>query len=160
MNFALPTGPWFGHKSSQTLCGAAGGATTDAVNLASRMESTGVAGRIQVTQSVIDATKPDEFDFERRGQVCVKGIGEMETFFLNGRNVDAEDDLSLSHRSLRSKKSNSFFGSDVLEILHSMDQIPAAEPPPKSIDRSEQKLLSVPSSDDEHEFSAESLPEP
>ena len=72
-------------------------------------------GKIQVTQDVIDATKSEEFDFERRGTVEVKGIGGMETFFLNGRNVDIEEELCTSLRSLKS----SFFASDILEIFTS-----------------------------------------
>ena len=56
----------------------------DAVNSASRMESHGVSGRIQVT----DATRRrlgDAFTLEQRGPIEVKGKGEMHTWFLNGR---------------------------------------------------------------------------
>ena len=49
------------------------------------MESTGVPGRIQVSQAVIESIPESEFSFERRGMVNVKGIGEVETFFLNER---------------------------------------------------------------------------
>jgi adenylate cyclase len=57
----------------------------DVVNVASRMESHGVPGRIQVA----DATRRllgDPFVFEERGAVDIKGKGEMRTWFLNGRN--------------------------------------------------------------------------
>jgi adenylate cyclase len=57
----------------------------DAVNAASRMESHGVSGRIQVTDSTrqrLDKT----FMLEERGAIEVKGKGEMHTWFLNGRN--------------------------------------------------------------------------
>jgi adenylate cyclase len=57
----------------------------DVVNTASRMESHGVAGRIQVT----DATRQqlgERFVLEQRGAIEVKGKGEMHTWFLNGRN--------------------------------------------------------------------------
>ena len=56
----------------------------DTVNTASRMESHGVAGRIQVT----DATRQrlgTPFVFETRGAIDVKGKGEMHTWFLNSR---------------------------------------------------------------------------
>lgn len=53
----------------------------DAVNMASRMESTGVPGEIQVTRAIVDQVPPKTFQFERRGMVHVKGKGEMETFF-------------------------------------------------------------------------------
>jgi adenylate cyclase len=58
----------------------------DVVNTASRMESHGVAGRIQVT----DATRQrlsEPFMLEKRGVLNVKGKGEMHTWFLNGRHV-------------------------------------------------------------------------
>ena len=55
----------------------------DTVNLASRMESTGVPGQIQVTQSVYSRLK-DSFAFESRGVVQVKGKGEIKTWLLQG----------------------------------------------------------------------------
>ena len=51
------------------------------MNIASRMESTGVPGRIHVTKDVV-AFAEHEFIFESRGKVLVKGKGEMATFFL------------------------------------------------------------------------------
>ena len=53
----------------------------DAVNTASRMESHGVAGKIQVTKETYELLK-DEYLFERRGMIEIKGKGEMETWFL------------------------------------------------------------------------------
>ena len=55
----------------------------DTVNLASRMESTGVPGAIQVTRSVYERLK-DNFDLESRGIVAVKGKGEIEAWLLHG----------------------------------------------------------------------------
>jgi adenylate cyclase len=55
----------------------------DAVNTASRMESTGLPGRIQVTETFRDLTK-DAFSFEERGSTEIKGIGRTRTFFLLG----------------------------------------------------------------------------
>ncbi|HSW68745.1 MAG TPA: adenylate/guanylate cyclase domain-containing protein [Gammaproteobacteria bacterium] len=52
------------------------------VNLASRMESHGVAGKIQVTEQTYLMLK-DDYDFEIRGEITVKGIGMMKTYFLN-----------------------------------------------------------------------------
>ena len=57
----------------------------DVVNTASRMESHGIAGRIQVT----DATRQrlsEPFIIEERGVIDVKGKGAMHTWFLNSRN--------------------------------------------------------------------------
>jgi class 3 adenylate cyclase len=56
----------------------------DTVNTASRMESTGVADRIQVTANTYRLTK-DQFDFEERGAIEVKGKGKMLTYFLIGK---------------------------------------------------------------------------
>jgi class 3 adenylate cyclase len=55
----------------------------DAVNTASRMESHGTPGRIQVTRATYELLK-DEFAFEARGTVDVKGKGHMETWYLIG----------------------------------------------------------------------------
>lgn len=55
----------------------------DAVNIASRMESQGVAGRIQIAGATYTLIQ-DRFWCERRGTLTVKGRGEMETWFLLG----------------------------------------------------------------------------
>jgi class 3 adenylate cyclase len=55
----------------------------DTVNVASRMESTGVPGRIQVTEAVEQRLR-DAFRFEPRGLTEVRGKGLMPTFFLTG----------------------------------------------------------------------------
>lgn len=51
----------------------------DAVNIASRMESHGLGGTIQITRETYEAIK-DEFVCESRGTVNVKGKGEMEVW--------------------------------------------------------------------------------
>jgi len=63
----------------------------DTVNLASRMESTGVPGEIQVTRSVYERLK-DGFELESRGAIEVKGKGQIETWLLHGqlKSVEAE----------------------------------------------------------------------
>ena len=55
----------------------------DAVNTASRMESQGSPGRIQVTRATYDLLK-DEFVCEPRGTIDVKGKGAMETWYVVG----------------------------------------------------------------------------
>ena len=55
----------------------------DTVNTASRMESHGVPGKIQIAQSTYELIK-DEFDCTRRGVVQIKGKGPMQTWFLEG----------------------------------------------------------------------------
>jgi adenylate cyclase len=56
----------------------------DTVNTASRMETNGVAGCIQVTDRAHRRLR-DRYRFERRGPVEIKGKGELVTWFLVGR---------------------------------------------------------------------------
>ncbi|NES18598.1 MAG: PAS domain S-box protein [Symploca sp. SIO3E6] len=56
----------------------------DAVNVASRMESSGVAGKIQVTAATYERLK-DKFVLEKRGDILIKGKGEMTTYWLIAR---------------------------------------------------------------------------
>jgi class 3 adenylate cyclase/HAMP domain-containing protein len=53
----------------------------DTVNTASRMESHGVAGRIHVSSATYELLR-DEFDFEARGTIDIKGKGPMQTYLL------------------------------------------------------------------------------
>jgi adenylate cyclase len=55
----------------------------DAVNVASRMESTGVPGRIQISSETYTRLN-DQFEFESRGPIDVKGKGQMTTWLLIG----------------------------------------------------------------------------
>ncbi|XP_020322873.1 adenylate cyclase type 8 isoform X1 [Oncorhynchus kisutch] len=59
------------------------------VNLSSRMDSTGVSGKIQVPEDTYLILKERGFAFEYRGEIYVKGISEQEgkirTHFLMGR---------------------------------------------------------------------------
>jgi adenylate cyclase len=56
----------------------------DVVNTANRMQSHGVAGRIQITDAARQHL-PDTFLLEKRGAIEIKGKGEMHTWFLNRR---------------------------------------------------------------------------
>jgi guanylate cyclase len=58
----------------------------DAVNMASRMESQGTPGQIQVTRPTYELLR-DEFELEPRGEVAIKGKGNVETWYLVGRRV-------------------------------------------------------------------------
>ncbi|XP_069184364.1 adenylate cyclase type 9 isoform X2 [Procambarus clarkii] len=60
----------------------------DAVNIASRMDSTGVPGRIQVSNKCAVVLNR-RYELERRGQVFVKGKDNMDVFLLKGRREDA-----------------------------------------------------------------------
>jgi class 3 adenylate cyclase len=65
------------HKFSYDLWG-------DTVNTASRMESEGIPGAIQVSSSTCDLIR-DAYTCEPRGTIEMKGKGEMETYLLVSR---------------------------------------------------------------------------
>jgi class 3 adenylate cyclase len=56
----------------------------DTVNVASRMESHGVVGEIQVTEKIYEMLC-DRYNFQLRGSIQIKGKGEMITYLLIGR---------------------------------------------------------------------------
>lgn len=58
----------------------------DTVNMASRMESQGEPGKIQVTPAVYEKLA-DRYSFEQRGPIEVKGKGEMMTYWLTGKTL-------------------------------------------------------------------------
>ncbi|KAI4465990.1 adenylate cyclase type 1 [Holotrichia oblita] len=55
------------------------------VNVASRMESTGKAGCIQVTEETCEILQNFGYQFEQRGLVTVKGKGQLMTYYLLGK---------------------------------------------------------------------------
>jgi len=69
------------HKFSYDVWG-------DAVNLAARLESSGEVERIQVSSDAHDAMSPALFAFESRGNVEIKGLGPLQTWFLVPRSKD------------------------------------------------------------------------
>ena len=56
----------------------------DTVNIASRMESSGETGMIQVTEATYEKIR-HAYDMKQRGVIDIKGRGEMTTYILNGR---------------------------------------------------------------------------
>ncbi|XP_063056474.1 adenylate cyclase type 1 [Engraulis encrasicolus] len=56
------------------------------VNVASRMDTTGLPGKVQVTEDVFRLLQ-GHYEFMCRGKVTVKGKGEMLTYFLEGRDL-------------------------------------------------------------------------
>lgn len=61
----------------------------DTVNTASRMESSGVPGQVNISKDLYDQVK-DFFVCESRGQLPVKGKGEMEMFLVRGIRPELE----------------------------------------------------------------------
>ena len=60
----------------------------DAVNIASRMESTGVEGRLQASEKCMHVLS-EWYTFQLRGSIFVKGKDNMTTYLLVGRKPDA-----------------------------------------------------------------------
>ncbi len=71
------------------------------VNVASRMDSTGMPNYTQVTEEVYDILKNAQaYEFNCRGKIKVKGKGDMTTYFLTDRRATATmrvDDLMAQH---------------------------------------------------------------
>lgn len=59
----------------------------DTVNVASRMECQGLPGSIQVTAAIYEQLK-NNYVFEERGAIAVKGKGQMSTYFLKAKKVN------------------------------------------------------------------------
>jgi class 3 adenylate cyclase/Tfp pilus assembly protein PilF len=58
----------------------------DTVNTASRMESSGEVGKVNISQATYELLKDDpDFAFESRGKIEAKGKGEMEMYFVTKR---------------------------------------------------------------------------
>jgi adenylate cyclase len=55
----------------------------DTVNIASRMESHGIAGRIQISEATFECLRAS-FQSEHRGIVDIRGMGAMRTYLLMG----------------------------------------------------------------------------
>ena len=64
----------------------------NAVNTASRMESHGIPGRIQVSHYTYELLQ-DQYEFEERGLIEIKGKGEMRTYLLIGRKTGIEMEI-------------------------------------------------------------------
>jgi len=64
----------------------------DTVNTASRMESHGIAGQIQVCELTYKRLK-NEYSLTERGAIAVKGKGQMNTYLLEGKLWNGENQL-------------------------------------------------------------------
>jgi adenylate cyclase len=71
----------------------------DAVNVASRMESSGQAGRIQVSPEAHEKLR-DKFVLQERGPVEIKGKGLMVTWFLVRRKSPLAHEAAPAAKSL------------------------------------------------------------
>ncbi|CAH0554926.1 unnamed protein product [Brassicogethes aeneus] len=73
------------------------------VNVASRMDSTGLPNHTQVTEEVFHVLRTYPYEFQCRGKVKVKGKGDMTTYFL----IDRKQPGTLRVEELNSIRTNS-----------------------------------------------------
>ncbi|KAK6623164.1 hypothetical protein RUM43_009016 [Polyplax serrata] len=78
----------------------------NSVNVASRMESTGKAGCIQVTEETCKILQHYGYIFEQRGLVTVKGKGQLMTYYLIGKG-DVPPSISTESNLVTTKPENS-----------------------------------------------------
>jgi len=82
--------------------------SSDTVNTASRMESTGTPRKIQISQSTADALileGKEHWLVPRKERVFAKGKGEVQTYFLEMKE-QTEQTESVSRLSVRSHLGN------------------------------------------------------
>ncbi|MEM7033316.1 MAG: adenylate/guanylate cyclase domain-containing protein [Chloroflexota bacterium] len=71
----------------------------DTVNVASRMESHGIPGRIQVAAETFERLQ-SSFKFETRGTIEIKGKGNIQTYFLMDRKLCADVETETKTQTL------------------------------------------------------------
>lgn len=70
----------------------------DTVNVANRMESTGLPERIHLSDDTYKRlTNREQYIFEERGEIDIKGKGLMRTYFLLGRKSNSNETRSRSN---------------------------------------------------------------
>ncbi len=77
----------------------------DPVNLASRLEGLAAPGRILVCPTC-RAKLADEFTFEPRGAIDIKGIGSQETWYLVASSGETADDPLTPSDHLRTRSAS------------------------------------------------------
>lgn len=64
----------------------------DTVNTASRIESNGEVGKVNISETLYELIKDDpEFTFEYRGNIFAKGKGKIKMFFVNAPNLQTKN---------------------------------------------------------------------
>ena len=89
----------------------------DTVNTASRLESHGIAGTIQVSAAFRDRLS-DRYEFEERGVIQLKGKGPTATYLLKGRRAGARESIDIhgAHR-LSARRSPRFHTEMPVTVL-------------------------------------------
>lgn len=67
----------------------------DAVNIASRMESSGKPNAIHISKNVENKLSPSgDYQIKYRGEIVLKGRGKLPTYWLLGRNGSLDEPLN------------------------------------------------------------------
>ncbi len=103
----------------------------DTVNTASRMESSGVAGKINISSATYELVK-DEFRCIPRGKVNAKGKGEIEMYFLaeSASSADYQAAAQYIMSRLRNELSADFYyhnAAHTLDVIQTTERIAALE---------------------------------
>ncbi|KAL0483827.1 adenylate cyclase [Acrasis kona] len=93
----------------------------DTVNIASRMESTGIPGKIQITRDTYERVH-DLFSFEERDGVVVKGKGTMTTYILSGEMTSKEHipNLSEDDEAYQERRRSNTLSTPMTELFTGM----------------------------------------
>ncbi|XP_048520982.1 adenylate cyclase type 6 [Dendroctonus ponderosae] len=83
----------------------------NAVNVASRMDSTGVCDKIQVTKEVYQILSTKGFALTCRGTIEVKGKGSMETYFLDGKYKAPSTHITVNPLAVSQSMNSSVLGT-------------------------------------------------
>ena len=71
----------------------------DTVNVANRMESSGLPERIHLSGDTYQRLQNrEQYLFEERGEILIKGKGPMRTYFLMGKTSNQHELKSRSHQ--------------------------------------------------------------
>lgn len=90
---SIPVGVRVGVATGHAVSGVLGSKRNhfdvwgETVNIASRMESSGIESKVQVSEQTYWRNQ-QRFEFEERGEVEIKGHGKLKTFILIGRRRD------------------------------------------------------------------------
>ncbi|KAH8285729.1 hypothetical protein KR044_011729, partial [Drosophila immigrans] len=110
----------------------------DAVNVASRMDSTGLPNRIQVGKDCLPFLAAS-YEFEPRGSVYVKGKDHMEVFLYTGRSpqqLEPELELDLEQQQPAMRQPDELESKEPNEVEEALE---VAEETPVELDQQEEQ---------------------
>ncbi|OHS95568.1 guanylate cyclase [Tritrichomonas foetus] len=59
----------------------------DPINIASRLQSTDIAGKIQISQATFELLQGSDYSIEKRGEIMLKGKGKTMTYLLSPQKI-------------------------------------------------------------------------